>query len=114
MLTYFFDRDISEDEERRLYRAQTMMCVFNSYSWNSQENPATLAFYKLLRPSYKPLTRPQLASRTFKLVDAVHAAVVQQLAQGKWCTLAVDGWKEPGHTPTIAFTATGPGRVPYL
>ena len=68
------------------------MIVMNSLSYNSQEHPSTLQFYRRLRQDYHALTRYLAQKRVRELEAEARQAVLQQLRGVGRVSFAVDGW----------------------
>lgn len=113
-LSQYFDRPFSEDEQEAAHLAQAYMVVMNGLSYNSQEDSATISFYKRLRPAYKPLTRYLLEKKLEKLEADTRKDVTDRLMQAKVVTLAIDGWEDHQKLPTLAFSARTLLGQPYL
>lgn len=56
-ISAFLDRKLSPNEDEACADAQARMVVLAGLPLDSQQHPATLQFYKALRPSFKPLSR---------------------------------------------------------
>ena len=89
------------------------MIVMDSLSYNSQEHPSTLQFYRRLRQDYHALTRYLAQKRVRELEAEARQAVLQQLRGVGRVSLAVDG-SDHQQFPTLAFTVITPLGKTFL
>ena len=113
-LTAYMDRTFSGSEQAAAARAQLLMVVLAGLSFNSQEAPATLQFYRKLRPDYRPQSRHMLQKALIPLEVEVRASVIADLVQQPHVSLAFDGWEDHQRCPTAGWTIITPDMRTYL
>ena len=108
----YFDRPFTDQEQLEAEKAQALHVVLNAFSYNSQQNPATVDFFKKLRPDYRPPSVYRLEQHLIALEVGIREKLMQLISSFGVCSLAVDGWTDPQSFSSLAFTVGCPdGRT---
>ena len=113
-LTDFCDRRITGNQQSASNKAQCLMVVMAGLSYNSQDHPATSAFYKSLCLDCKPLSRHLLEKHLKQLETEVRSEVVAKLRSVPHVSMAFDGWEDHQKCPSLGFTIITPNLEVFL
>ena len=113
-LSDYFDRPFTQAEQAVAERAQALYVVMNGYSYHSQVQPWSRAFFRSLRADYDSPSIYILEQHIKTHEAHVRNQVMAILKSFGVVALAVDGWTDHQNFAALAFTALVPSGRAFL